>query len=90
MAEAQAKPYARNPQPTRSLQSMACQTATAKGWQYGPLEAKNGQQQILTSWNGVASPPTHGPAGLTSKTSFDWGGCRPAVYPRRSESNASR
>ncbi|RSL76264.1 hypothetical protein CEP52_017798 [Fusarium oligoseptatum] len=83
MAGAQVKPCARNPQPARSLQSMACQTATAKGWQYGPLDAKNSQQQIQTSWNGVASPPTHGPAGMAPKTNFHWGGCRPAVHVRQ-------
>lgn len=83
MAGPQVKPCPRNPQPAQSLQSMACQTATAKGWQYGPLDAKNSQQQIPTSWNGVASPPTHGPAGMASKTSSRWGDCRPAVYVRQ-------
>ncbi|KAJ3455432.1 hypothetical protein MRS44_014032 [Fusarium solani] len=83
MAGPQVKPCPRNPQPAQSLQSMACQTATAKGWQYGPLDAKNSQQQIPTSWNGVASPPTHGRAGMASKTSSRWGDCRPAVYVRQ-------
>ncbi|RSL44078.1 hypothetical protein CEP54_014835 [Fusarium duplospermum] len=90
MAGTQVKPCARSPQPAQSLQSMACQTATAKGWQYGPLDAKNSQQQIPTSWNGVASPPTHGPAGMAPKTNFHWGGCRPAVYMRQQPERPNR